>query len=117
MRGVRVSVLLAVFLFLAISAPLSCVPGKKEEKVVLIDLETVISEERKRIFSRVLSGELSREEAEERVGRFFIRFGEVLVHYEREGYLVLDAKSVLGGGRDITVEVLEELSVWEEDGE
>ena len=52
--------------------------------MVFIDLEAVISEEKKRIFSRVLHGELSREEAEDRVGRFFIRFGEVLVDYEKQ---------------------------------
>ena len=111
MRKIRVSVLLAVFLVLLPLAVLSCAADKREEKVVFIDLETVISEEKKRTFSRVLRGELSREEAEERVGRFFIRFGEVLADYEREGYLVLDSKSVLGGGRDITGEILEELSV------
>lgn len=110
MRKIRVSVLPAVFLVLAVLGAFSCVADGDEEKVVFIDLETVISEEKKRIFSRVLRGELSREEAEERVGRFFIRFGEVLVEYEEEGYLVLDAKSVLGGGRDITGEILEELS-------
>ena len=110
MRKIRVSVLLAVFLVLLPLALFSCAADKREEKVVFIDLETVISEEKKRIFSRVLRGELSREEAEERVGRFFIRFGEVLADYEKRGCLVLDAKSVLGGGRDITGEILEELS-------
>ena len=110
MRKIRVSVLLAVFLVLVPFAILSCAADKREEKVVFIDLETVISEEKKRIFSRVLRGELSREEAEERVGRFFIRFGEVLVDYEEQGYIVLDSKSVLGGGRDITGEILEDIS-------
>ncbi len=117
MKKVRVSVLLMVLSFLAVLGLFSCAMEKKEEKVVFIDLETVISEEKKRIFSRVLRGELSREEAEERVGRFFIRFGEVLAEYEGEGYLVLDAKSVLGGGRDITGQILEELSVREEENE
>ena len=106
----RISVLLAALAIVAVAGIFSCAADKREEKVVFIDLETVISEEKKRIFSRVLRGELSREEAEERVERFFIRFGEVLVDYEKEGYLVLDAKSVLGGGRDISGEILEELS-------
>ena len=110
MRGIRVSVLVAALSVLAILGVFSCGTQQRDEKVVFIDLEVVISEEKKRIFSRVLRGELSREEAEERVGRFFIRFGEVLVDYEKEGYLVLDAKSVLGGGRDITGEILDELS-------
>ena len=88
----------------------SCVAEKKNEKVVFVDLETVISEEKKRIFSRVLRGEISGEDAQERVERFFIRFGEVLADYEKKDYLVLDAKSVLGGGRDITGEILEKLS-------
>ena len=110
MRKIRVWVLPIVLLFLLPLAVLSCATDKREEKVVFIDLEAVISEEKKRIFSRVLRGELSREEAEERVGRFFIRFGEVLVKYEEQGYLVLDSKSVLGGGRDITGEILDELS-------
>ena len=114
MRKMRVSVLLAA---LAVFGVLSCAAEKEDEKVVFIDLEAVISEEKKRIFSRVLRGELSREEAEERVGRFFLRFGEVLVDYEKEGYLVLDAKSVLGGGRDITGEILKELSVREKENE
>ena len=117
MRKIRASVLLAVLLVLTALGVFSCATDKREKKVVFIDLETLISEEKKRIFSRVLRGELSREEAEERVGRFFIRFGEVLVHYEKEGYLVLDAKSVLGGGRDITGEVLEELSARGEEDE
>lgn len=110
MSKVGVSVLRAVLLLLLPLAALSCAADKGEGEVVFIDLEAVISEEKKRIFSRVLRGELSREEAEERVGRFFIRFGEVLAEYEEEGYLVLDGKSVLGGGRDITGEILEELS-------
>ena len=117
MRKIRVSVLLAVFLVPLTPAVFSCAPEKKEEKVVFIDLETVISEEKKRIFSRVLRGELSREEAEERVGRFFIRFGEVLVDYEEQGYIVLDSKSVLGGGRDITGEILEDISARGEEDE
>ena len=117
MRKIRVSVLLAVFLVLLPLAILSCATDKKEEKVVFIDLAAVISEEKKRIFSRVLRGELSREEAEERVGRFFIRFGEVLADYEREGYLVLDSKSVLGGGRDVTDEILENISARGEEDE
>lgn len=111
MRKTRIRALLAALAVLAVLGIFSCAADKGGEKVVFIDLETVISEEKKRIFSRVLRGELSRGEAEERVGRFFIRFGEVLADYEKEGYLVLDAKSVLGGGRDITVEILEELSV------
>ena len=74
MRKIRVSVLLAVFLVLLPLALFSCAADKREEKVVFIDLEAVISEEKKRIFSRVLRGELSREEAEERVGRFFHPF-------------------------------------------
>jgi len=117
MRKIRVWVLPMVLLFLLPLAVLSCATDKREEKVVFIDLETVISEEKKRIFSRVLRGELSREEAEERVGRFFIRFGEVLVKYEEQGYLVLDSKSVLGGGQDITGEILDELSVRGEEDE
>lgn len=117
MRKIRVSVLPMVLLFLLPLAVFSCAADKGEREVVFIDLEAVVSEERKRIFSRVLRGELSREEAEERVGRFFIRFGEVLVEYEEGGYLVLDAKSVLGGGRDITGDVLEELSVRGEESE
>ena len=117
MRKIRVSVLLAVFLVSLSLAIFSCAADKREEKVVFIDLETVISEEKKRIFSRVLRGELSREEAEERVGRFFIRFGEVLVDYEEQGYIVLDSKSVLGGGRDITGEILEDISARGEEDE
>ena len=117
MRKTRVSLALAALAVLVVLGVFSCAAEKRNEKVVFIDLEVVISEEKKRIFSRVLRGELSREEAEERVGRFFIRFGEVLVDYEQEGYLVLDAKSVLGGGRDITGEVLEELSAQREENE
>ena len=111
MREMRIQALLAAFAVLAVLGGFSCTASKRHEKVVFVDLEAVISEEKKRIFSRVLRGELSREEAEERVGRFFIRFGEVVADYEEKGYLVLDAKSVLGGGRDITGEILEELSV------
>ena len=117
MRKVGFLVLLAVFSVSTVFAVFSCTTEKQEEKVVFIDLEAVISEEKKRIFSRVLRGELSREEAEDRVGRFFIRFGEVLVHYDEQGYIVLDSKSVLGGGRDITGEILEELSVRGEEDE
>ena len=111
MRGIRVSVLVAALSVLAILGVFSCAASERDEKVVFIDLDTVISEGKKRIFSRVLRGELSRDEAEERVGRFFLRFGEVLVDYEKEDYLVLDAKPVLEGGGDITGEILEELSV------
>ncbi len=117
MRKVGFLVLLAVFSASTVFAVFSCAPEKQEEKVVFIDLETVISEEKKRIFSRVLRGELSREEAEERVGRFFIRFGEVLVDYEEQGYIVLDSKSVLGGGRDITGEILKDISARGEEDE
>ena len=117
MREARVAFLVSVFLLPVVFASFSCTTEKQEEKVVFIDLETVISEEKKRIFSRVLRGELSREEAEERVGRFFIRFGEVLADYEREGYLVLDSKSVLGGGRDVTGEILEDISARGEEDE
>ena len=117
MRKTRVSVPLAVLAILVVLGVFSCADVKGDEQVVFIDLEAVISEEKKRIFSRVLRGELSREEAEERVGRFFIRFGEVLADYEKEGYLVLDAKSVLGGGRDITGEILEEISIRGEENE
>lgn len=117
MRKARVSVASVLFLVLAVLAVSSCVTDKKDEKVVFVDLEAVISEEKKRIFSRVLRGELSRKEAEERVERFFIRFGEVLADYEKEGYLVLDGKSVLGGGRNITGDILEELSVRGEGSE
>ena len=117
MRKTGISLALAALAVLVALGGFSCAGEKRDEKVVFIDLETVISEEKKRIFSRVLRGELSREEAEERVGRFFIRFGEVLVDYEKEGYLVLDGKSVLGGGRDITGEMLEELSVRGEENE
>ena len=117
MRKTRVSLALAGLAVLVALGFFSCAADKGNEKVVFIDLDAVISEERKRIFSRVLRGELSREEAEERVGRFFIRFGEVLADYEKEGYLVLDAKSVLGGGRDITGEILEELSAREKENE
>lgn len=111
MKRIRLSALLAALGVLCVLGALSCGEPASGEKVVFIDLEAVISEEKKRIFARVLRGDLSREEAEERVGRFFLRFGEVLADYEKEGYLVLDAKSVLGGGRDITGEILEELSV------
>ena len=111
MRGIRVSALIAALWLIAAMGLFSCGVEKREEKVVFINLEEVISEEKKRIFSRVLRGELSREEAEERVGRFFIRFGEILAEYEERGYLVLDSKSVLGGGRDITGKILEELSL------
>ena len=117
MRKARVSVASVLFLVLAVLAVSSCVTDKKDEKVGFVDLEAVISEEKKRIFSRVLRGELSRKEAEERVERFFIRFGEVLADYEKEGYLVLDGKSVLGGGRNITGDILEELSVRGEGSE
>lgn len=115
MRKTRVP--LAVLAVLAVMGIFSCAASERDEKVVFIDLDAVISEEKKRIFSRVLRGELSRGEAEERVGRFFLRFGEVLSDYEKEGYLVLDAKSVLGGGRDITGEILEELSARGEENE
>ena len=57
MRKIRVSVLLAVFLVPLALATFSCAPERREEKVIFIDLETVISEEKKRIFSRVLRGE------------------------------------------------------------
>jgi len=117
MRKTGVSVLLAVLAVLIALGVFSCAASERDGKVVFIDLEAVISEEKKRIFSRVLRGELSREEAEERVGRFFIRFGEVLADYEKGGYLVLDAKSVLGGGRDITGEILKELSARGEESE
>ena len=117
MRKTRVSLPLAVLAVLIALGVFSCAASERDEKVVFIDLEAVISEEKKMIFSRVLRGELSREEAEERVGRFFLRFGEVLADYEKEGYLVLDAKSVLGGGRDITGEILKELSVRGEESE
>ncbi|MDE0159208.1 MAG: TrbI F-type domain-containing protein [Candidatus Dadabacteria bacterium] len=117
MRKTRVRLLLAALVVLGVMGVFSCAASERDEKVVFIDLEAVISEEKKRIFSRVLRGELSREEAEQRVGRFFIRFGEVLADYEKKGYLVLDAKSVLGGGRDITGEILEELSVLGEENE
>ncbi len=117
MRKTGVSLALAALSVLVLLGVFSCAADKRDEKVVFIELETVISEEKKRIFSRVLRGELSREEAEERVGRFFIRFGEVLADYEKEGYLVLDGKSVLGGGRDITGEMLEELSARGEENE
>ena len=117
MRKTGVSLALAALAVLVLLGGFSCAADKRDEKVVFIELETVISEEKKRIFSRVLRGELSREEAEERVGRFFLRFGEVLVDYEKEGYLVLDAKSVLGGGRDITGEILKELSARGEENE
>ena len=117
MRKMRIRTLLGAVAVLAVFGIFSCASEKGDEKVVFIDLETVISEEKKRMFSKVLRGELSREEAEERVGRFFLRFGEVLSGYEREGYLVLDSKSVLGGGRDITGEILEELSARGEESE
>jgi hypothetical protein len=117
MRKTRVSLALAALAVLVALGVFSCSGDKRDEKVIFIDLEAVISEEKKRIFSRVLRGELSREEAEERVGQFFLRFGEVLADYEKEGHLVLDAKSVLGGGRDITGEILEELSVRGEENE
>ena len=117
MRRMRISVPLAVLAVLIALGVFSCAASERDEKVVFIDLEAVISEEKKRLFSKVLRGELSREEAEERVGRFFLRFGEVLADYEKEGYLVLDAKSVLGGGRDITGEILKELSVRAKENE
>ena len=94
-----------------------CSSPQKQQEVVFIDLEEVISREKKRIFGRVLRGEISREEAEKRVGRFFARFGEVLVYYESRGFLVLEAESVLGGGRDITEEVLGKLSARRETDE
>ena len=111
MKRIRVAVALVALALLCVLGVFSYGGPERNEKVVFIDLDTVISEEKKRIFGRVLRGELSREEAEERVGRFFLRFGEVLADYEKKGYLVLDSKSVLGGGRDVTGEVLEELSV------
>lgn len=117
MRKIGIRALPAALAVLAVFGVLSCGASERDEKVVFIDLEAVISEEKKRIFSRVLRGELSRGEAEERVGRFFLRFGEVLSDYEKEGYLVLDAKSVLGGGRDVTGEILEELSAREKESE
>lgn len=117
MRKTRISLLPAALAVLIVLGVFSCTASERNEKVVFIDLDAVVSEEKKRIFSRVLRGDLSREEAEKRVGRFFIRFGEVLADYEKEGCLVLDAKSVLGGGRDITGEILEELSVRGEENE
>jgi len=117
MRKVGVLILAAVFAVPFAFGLFSCAREKPVEKVVFIDIKTVVFEEKKRIFSKVLRGELSREESEEQVGRFFIRFGEVLADYEKEGYLVLDAKSVLAGGRDITGETLEELSLRKEENE
>lgn len=110
MRKVGISVASALLMVLAVLSISSYIADKKDEEVVFVDLEAVVSKEKKRIFSRVLRGELAREEAEERVERFFIRFGEILVDYEKKGYLVLDGKSVLGGGRDITGEIIEKLS-------
>lgn len=105
----------AVLLFaaLAAGAALGIFGAASREagrKVVFVDAETVVAEERKRLFSLVLRGELSREEAEERAGRFPARFGEVVGAYGRRGYLVLEAGAVLSGGRDVTAEVLERLA-------
>ena len=61
MRGIRVSILLAALSVLSVLGIFSCGTQQRDEKVVFIDLEVVISEEKKRIFSRVLRGELSRE--------------------------------------------------------
>ena len=46
MRKTRVAGLFSVFLLLAVLAPFSCVSEKSEEKVVFIDLETVVTEEK-----------------------------------------------------------------------
>ncbi len=87
-----------------------CGTEKEEQAVVFIDLETVIAEEKKRIFSRVLRGEISREEAEKEIDRFFSRFGDALGDYEKRGFVVLDGDAVLGGGRDVTEEVVRRIS-------
>lgn len=110
MKKAVVSLLLAACFLALFAAGIFAVRPGAEKKVVFVDLDAVVSGERKRIFSEVVRGELSREEAEEKVGRFFIRFGDVLGSYEADGYLVLEAGAVLSGGRDATAEILEKLS-------
>ena len=97
----------AVLLFLAVSRGAG-------ERVVFVDVEAVVAAEKKRIFSRALRGELSGEEAEERAGRFLSRFGEVIRAYGERGRVVLEADSVLSGGRDVTEEVIGKLAEGED---
>lgn len=99
----------AVCVFLALSRGAG-------ERVVFVDVEAVVAAEKKRIFSRALRGKLSGEEAEEMAGRFLSRFGEVLRGYGERGGVVLEAGSVLSGGRDVTEEVIGKLAEGE-DGE
>lgn len=114
MKKAAVSLLLVVCSLALFAAGMLAVRPEPERKVVFVDLDAVVSGERKRIFSEAVRGELSREGAEEKVGRFFLRFGDVLGSYEAEGYLVLEAGAVLSGGRDATAEMLEKLSSVED---
>ena len=93
----------------------SCSFEKEGQKVVFIDLEAVIAAEKKRIFSQVLRGEISGEVAEKEIDQFFLRFGNLLSDYENLGFVVLDGDAVLGGGKDVTKEVINRLSIQDED--
>ena len=93
----------------------SCSFEKEGQKVVFIDLEAVIAVEKKRIFSQVLRGEISGEIAEKEIDQFFLRFGNLLSDYENSGFVVLDGDAVLGGGKDVTKEVINRLSIKDED--
>lgn len=109
----------AVLLFAALSAAAAlgifrAASREAGREVVFVDSAAVVAEEKKRLFSLALRGEISREEAEERAGRFLQRFGEVVGAYGERGYLVLEAGAVLSGGRDVTAEVAERLAGREE---
>ena len=113
----RKAAVASLFAVLAAGAALSlflAVSRGAGERVVFVDVEAVVAAEKKRIFSRALRGEEAGGEAEEAAGRFFSRFGDVLGGYGERGYLVLEAGSVLSGGRDVTAEVIERLADGED---
>lgn len=110
MRRAAVALLFAALAAGAVLGVFRAASREAGVKVVFVDAEAVVAEERKRLFSLALRGEISREEAEERAGRFPARFGEAVGAYGQRGYLVLEAGAVLSGGRDVTAEVLERLA-------
>ena len=110
MRRVAVALLFAALAAAAALGVFLAASREAGRKVVFVDAEAVVAAEKRRLFSLALRGELSREEAEERAGRFPARFGEVVGAYGQRGYLVLEAGAVLSGGRDVTAEVLERLA-------
>lgn len=111
MRKAALASLLAVLAAFCVFLVLSRGAG---ERVVFVDVDAVVAAEKKRIFSRALRGELSGEAEEEMAGRFLSRFGEVLRAYGERGRVVLEADSVLSGGRDVTEEVIGKLAEGEE---